>query len=123
MKRVLVVEDHEDNLELMVAALEDEYEVLIARDGAEALELAGRERPDLILMDMALPGMDGWEAVRTLKDDDELRSTPIVAVTAHAMKGDREKALAAGCDDYISKPIVLKLLHDVIAKFLGGDAR
>ena len=121
MKRVLVVEDHEDNLELIVAALEDRYEVLAARDGVKALEVARSGAPDLILMDLSLPGMDGWNAVAALKADENLSAIPVVAVTAHALKGDREKALAAGCDDYLSKPISLPALYEIVGRFLDDE--
>ena len=121
MKRILVVEDHDDNLALMRAALEDDYEVLVARDGREALEVAGRERPDLILMDLSLPGMDGWEATHRLKADERLRGIPVIAVTAHAMRGDRERALEVGCDDYLAKPIALRSLYRMIESHLGGE--
>ena len=105
MKKILVVEDVDFNRDLIVQLLEDRYQVIEAVDGKEGIEIAQKERPDLILMDLSLPVMDGWEATRRLKANAELRSIPVIALTAHAMKGDEEKALAAGCDDYLAKPI------------------
>jgi CheY-like chemotaxis protein len=118
MKKVLVVEDVEMNRELMVQLLEDQYEVIEAVNGEEGVEAAERERPELILMDLSLPVMNGWEATRRLKADPELKSIPVIALTAHAMKGDRETALAAGCDDYLVKPIDEDELMEKMAKFL-----
>lgn len=120
MKRILVVEDHELNLDLLVQLLEDEYEVLTAADGAAGLEVAERERPDLILMDLSLPVIDGWEATRRLKANDVLNHIPVIALTAHAMVGDAEKALACGCDDYLTKPLDEDLLFEKLGRFLGG---
>ena len=105
MKRILVVEDVEFNRDLMVQLLEEEYEVLTAADGQEGVERAQRDRPDLILMDLSLPGVDGWEATRRIKQDAALRHIPIIAVSAHAMTGDEARARECGCDDYISKPV------------------
>lgn len=105
MKKVLVVEDVDFNRELIVQLLEDKYEVIEAVNGQQGVELAERERPELILMDLSLPVMDGWEATRRLKANADLRAIPVIALTAHAMKGDKEKALAAGCDDYLVKPL------------------
>jgi len=118
MKKVLVVEDVDFNRELVVQLLEDKYHVIEAVNGQEGVELAERERPDLILMDLSLPVMDGWEATRRLKANDDLRSIPIIALTAHAMAGDKEKALAAGCDDYLVKPLDEDELMARIAKYL-----
>ncbi len=95
------------------------YEVITAVDGKEGLEAAARERPDLILMDMSLPVMDGWEATRQLKASAETGSIPVIALTAHAMSHDRRKALDAGCDDYDSKPINLKRLLEKIDSWLN----
>jgi CheY-like chemotaxis protein len=92
--------------------------VIEAVHGQEGVELAERERPDLILMDLSLPVMDGWEATRRLKANDDLRSIPVIALTAHAMVGDKEKALAAGCDDYLVKPLDEDELRARIAKYL-----
>lgn len=105
MKKILVVEDVDFNRDLIVQILEDKYQVIEAVNGKEGIEIAQREKPDLILMDLSLPIMDGWEATRRLKADADLRLIPVIALTAHAMKGDEEKALAAGCDDYLAKPI------------------
>jgi len=118
MKKVLVVEDVDFNRELIVQLLEDKYEVIEAVNGQQGVELAERERPELILMDLSLPVMDGWEATRRLKANADLRAIPIIALTAHAMKGDKEKALAAGCDDYLVKPLDEDELMARIAKYL-----
>ncbi len=118
MKKVLVVEDVDFNRELVVQLLEDKYHVIEAVNGQEGVELAERERPELILMDLSLPVMDGWEATRRLKANDDLRSIPVIALTSHAMVGDEEKALAAGCDDYLVKPLDEDELMSRIAKYL-----
>lgn len=118
MRKVLVVEDVDFNRELIVQLLEDKYEVIEAVNGHQGVELAERERPELILMDLSLPVMDGWEATRRLKANADLRAIPIIALTAHAMKGDKEKALAAGCDDYLVKPLDEDELMARIAKYL-----
>ena len=118
MKKVLVVEDVDFKRELVVQLLEDKYHVIEAVNGQEGVELAERERPELILMDLSLPVMDGWEATRRLKANDDLRSIPVIALTAHAMVGDKEKALAAGCDDYLVKPLDEDELMARIAKYL-----
>ncbi len=118
MKKILIVEDVEFNRDLLVQLLEDDYELLTAADGAAGIELAERERPDLILMDLSLPVIDGWEATRRIKADAALRSIPIIALTAHAMRGDAEKARECGCDDYLSKPLDEDLLFEKIKQFL-----
>ena len=118
MKKILVVEDVDFNRELVVQLLEDKYHVIEAVNGQEGLEIAERERPELILMDLSLPVMDGWEATRQLKANDDLRSIPVIALTAHAMVGDEERALAAGCDDYLVKPLDEDELMARIAKYL-----
>jgi len=118
MKKILVVEDVDFNRDLIVQLLEDKYQVIEAVNGKEGIEIAERERPELILMDLSLPIMDGWEATRRLKANADLRSIPVIALTAHAMKGDEEKALAAGCDDYLAKPIDEDELMGKIAGFL-----
>jgi len=105
MKKILVIEDVDFNRDLVVQLLEDKYQVIEAVNGEEGISIAEKERPELILMDLSLPVMDGWEATRVLKANTELRSIPVIALTAHAMKGDEEKALAAGCDDYLVKPL------------------
>ena len=119
-KRVLVVEDNRDNMTLIIDILESmDYDVIKAEDGEEGVKVADAEHPDLILMDLSLPKMDGWDATRAIKANDDLKAIPIIALTAHAMVGDREKALEAGCDDYLTKPIDLKILAHKLAKFLG----
>jgi two-component system, cell cycle response regulator DivK len=122
VKRILVVEDVEFNRDLLVQLLEDAYEVITATDGREGIERAARERPDLILMDLSLPVVDGWEASRRLKAMSDLRSIPIIALSAHAMAGDEEKARESGCDGYLTKPLDEALLFDLLTKFLGGTA-
>ena len=119
MKKILIVEDVEFNRDLLVQLLEDDYELLTATDGAAGVELAEREHPDLILMDLSLPVVDGWEATRRIKANAILRNIPIIALTAHAMKGDAEKARACGCDDYLSKPLDEDLLFEKLAQFLS----
>jgi two-component system cell cycle response regulator DivK len=119
MKKILVVEDVEFNRDLIVQLLEDHYEVLTAADGAEGLQLAARERPDLILMDLSLPVIDGWEATRRIKANTALQAIPIIALSAHAMIGDQEKALQSGCNDYLSKPLDEGLLFAMLTRFLG----
>jgi two-component system cell cycle response regulator DivK len=120
MTKILVVEDNEMNRDMLSRRLvRKKYEVLVAVDGGESVEMARSEAPDLILMDMSLPVMDGWEATRQLKASPETQAIPIVALTAHAMSGDREKAMEAGCDDYDTKPIELPRLLDKIEALLG----
>jgi CheY-like chemotaxis protein len=120
MRRILVVEDNKDNMTLITDVLSSlEYEVISAKDGEEGLQVAKAEKPDLILMDLSLPRMDGWTATRQLKADTELAHIPVIALTAHAMIGDRERALAAGCDDYISKPINIRELAGKLTQLLG----
>jgi CheY-like chemotaxis protein len=118
MKKVLVVEDVDFNRDLVVQLLEDKYHVIEAVNGQEGVELAERERPELILMDLSLPVMDGWEATRRIKANPDLHSIPVIALTAHAMVGDEKKALAAGCDDYLVKPLDEDALMAKIAKYL-----
>jgi len=118
--KILIVEDNEDNMELLIQMLEDDFDIIKATDGEEAIQIAQEEKPDLILMDLSLPKMDGWEATRRLKENDELRSIPIIALTAHAMPGDREKALSAGCDGYVSKPIEVDKLMKAINPYASG---
>ena len=119
MKKILIVEDVEFNRDLLVQLLEDDYELLTAADGAAGIALAEREQPDLILMDLSLPVVDGWEATRRIKATAALRSIPIIALTAHAMRGDAERARECGCDDYLSKPLDEDLLFEKLAQFLG----
>ena len=111
MRKILVVEDNEMNRDMLSRRLERRgYQVAIALDGQEGVVRARSEPPDLILMDMSLPVLDGWEASRQLKAAPETRTIPIIALTAHAMSGDRDRALAAGCDDYDTKPVDLNSL-------------
>jgi two-component system, cell cycle response regulator DivK len=117
--KILIVEDVEYNRDLLVQLLEEEYEVVTAADGAAGIEAAARERPDLILMDLSLPGVDGWEATRRLKARPETEAIPVVALTAHAMQGDEERARACGCDDYLTKPIDEDQLFAKLARVLG----
>jgi two-component system cell cycle response regulator DivK len=119
----LIVEDVELNRDLLVQLLEDDYEVLTATDGASGLEVAARLRPDLILMDLSLPVIDGWEASRRLKADPALRHIPVIALTAHAMQGDEARARASGCDDYLAKPIDETLLFEKLDRILGGPGQ
>ena len=119
MKRILVVEDIELNRDLLEQLLEDDYEVVTADDGAAGIEMAEAALPDLILMDLSLPIIDGWEATRRIKAADKLKDIPVIAVTAHAMQGDEEKARAAGCDDFVTKPIDEDLLLAKISGFLA----
>jgi two-component system, cell cycle response regulator DivK len=119
MKKVLIVEDVEYNRELLVQLLEDEYEILTAADGAAGIEAATRALPDLILMDLSLPGVDGWEATRRLKARPETAAIPVIALTAHAMQGDEERARACGCDDYLTKPIDEDQLFEKLVGLLG----
>jgi len=118
-KKILVVDDAEFNRDLIVQLLEDEYELLEAVDGEEGVKKAEQEKPDLILMDLGMPVMDGWEATRRIKANSELKDIPIIAVTSHAMVGDEIQAREAGCDDYIAKPIDENELIRKIKKFLG----
>jgi len=119
-QRILVVEDNRDNMILIVDILESlDYDVIQAQDGEQGVSLANSQRPGLILMDLSLPKMDGWTATRTIKENKDLQEIPIIALTAHAMVGDRERALEAGCDDYMTKPIDLKVLATILTKYLG----
>ena len=120
MAKILLVEDNEMNRDMLCRRLERRgYEVVMAVDGREGVEKAYTETPQLVLMDMSLPEMDGWEATRQLKVDGRTREIPVIALTAHAMAGDREKALAAGCDDYDIKPVDFKRLIQKIETLLG----
>jgi two-component system, cell cycle response regulator DivK len=111
MTKILIVEDNEMNLDMLSRRLARKgYQVITAMDGAEGLQMANYEMPDLILMDMSLPGMDGWEATRHLKASPKTSAIPVIALTAHAMVGDREKAMQAGCNDYDTKPIEIDRL-------------
>jgi CheY-like chemotaxis protein len=121
MPRLLYVEDNDDNLYMLSLRFEaiDGYELASATDGAQGVEKALAERPDLILMDLNLPVIDGWEAIRRLKADERTRAIPIVALTAHAMAGDRERALAVGADEFDTKPVVFDRLLAKIGALLG----
>jgi CheY-like chemotaxis protein len=119
-EKILIVEDNPRNMRLMEMTLRAKnYALLRATDGEEALDMAGRERPDLIIMDIRLPRMSGLEVTRKLRENPAFSHTPIIGVTAHAMKGDREKVLEAGCDAYLSKPINTRELPGVIAEMLA----
>lgn len=122
MKRILLVEDNELNLDMLKRRLDRlGYEIVVAMDGKSSLKLAQETAPDVILMDMSLPVMDGWEATRHLKNNEATRDIPIIGLSAHAMSEDRERAFAVGCDDYETKPIHLKLLLAKIEKLTGKD--
>lgn len=121
MAKILLVEDNEMNRDMLSRRLiRRGHEVLIAEDGEKGIAAAAGERPDLVLMDMSLPVVDGWEATRRLKSDPNTRSIPVIALTAHAMESDRQQAFDAGCDDYDTKPIELPRLLDKIERLLGG---
>ena len=120
MARILLVEDNEMNRDMLSRRLMKKgFEVVMAVDGKQGVEMAGTESPDLILLDMSLPVMDGWEAARHLKGNDATKGIPIIALTAHAMAGDREKCLEAGCEDYDTKPVEFKRLLGKIKEHLG----
>jgi CheY-like chemotaxis protein len=124
MPKILLVEDNEMNRDMLSRRLQRRgYEVLTAVDGESGLALIRSEMPVLVLMDMSLPGIDGWEVTRQLKADPATRAIPVIALTAHAMAGDREQALAAGCDDFDIKPIDLDRLLGKIEALLGGKAK
>lgn len=117
MKTVLIVEDIELNIDLLAQLLEDDYNVLIAKDGAQGVQAAEQNHPDLVLMDISLPVMDGYEATRCIRKT--FPTLPIIGLSAHAMQGDTEKALAAGCTDYLTKPIDEDLLLQKLKQYLG----
>ncbi|MBL9106501.1 MAG: response regulator [Myxococcales bacterium] len=119
MPKILIVEDNELSRDMLSRRLRRKgYEVLVATDGQEGIAMAQRELPDLVLMDLSLPDLDGWEATRRLKTDAKTQSIPVIALTAHAMSGDREKALDAGCDEYDTKPIDLRRLLSKMVRFV-----
>lgn len=122
--KILYVEDNEDNIYVLENRLKRQgHTVLIARDGAAGVQLATSETPDVILMDLSLPVLDGWAATRQIKSAEHTRHIPVIALTANAMTGDREKALAAGCDDFDTKPVVMsRLLEKISALLPGGGA-
>jgi len=121
MAKVLLVEDNETNRDMLSRRLTRRgFEVVFAVNGKEGVDLARSEKPDIILMDMSLPVMDGWEATRCVKADDATRGVPVIGLTAHAMSGDREKAMEAGCDDYDTKPVELERLIGKMERLLGA---
>lgn len=121
MSKVLLVEDNEMNRDMLSRRLERKgFEVVFAQDGSVAVELAGSEQPALILMDMSLPVMDGWEATRRIKANPATKGIPIIALTAHAMAGDKEKAMEAGCEDYDTKPVDFPRLLGKIESLIGS---
>jgi CheY-like chemotaxis protein len=122
--KILYVEDNDDNIFMLKSRLSRAgFTVVVATDGAEGVAMAASEKPDVILMDLGLPVLDGWEATRRIKAAPLTRHIPVIALTAHAMSGDREKALAAGCDDFDTKPVELRRLLDKIqAVARGGSA-
>ena len=121
MSKILLVEDNEMNRDMLTRRLERKgFEVVIAIDGKAGIDMASSSNPDIILMDLSLPVIDGWEAARQIKTDSATQSIPIIALTAHAMAGDEQKALAAGCDDYDTKPIDLKRLLGKIKNLLDS---
>ena len=122
MKRIAVVEDNPDNRLLVQAILEDLYELSEYETGAEAIAGLGDDRPDLILLDISLPQMDGTEVLAWIREQDDIKETPVIALTAHAMAGDREKYISAGFNDYVTKPIVDEaVLTEAIERWLGQD--
>lgn len=124
MPKILLVEDDEMNRDMLSRRLERRgYKVVIALDGEQAVVMTRSEAPDLILMDMSLPVLDGWEATRRIRAASETRDVPIIALTAHAMQGDREKAIEAGCDDYDTKPVEFQRLLEKIQTILGKETR
>ena len=121
MAKILLVEDNEMNRDMLSRRLiRRGFQVVFAIDGQQGIDLARSERPDVILMDMSLPVIDGWEATRRVKADDATRSVPVIGLTAHAMAGDREKAIEAGCDDYDTKPVELDRLIGKIERLIGA---
>jgi two-component system cell cycle response regulator DivK len=119
MPRILLVEDNDMNRDMLSRRLvRNGYDVFLAMDGQQGVDMALSERPDLILMDMSLPVIDGWEATRRIKANDATRRIPVIALTAHAMAGDREKAIEVGCDDYDTKPVEISRLIGKIAALL-----
>ncbi len=123
MTKILYVEDNEDNVFMLTRRLKKRgYEVIVAGDGEEGVARANEEQPGLIIMDLSLPVLDGWEATRRLKADPATQNIPVIALSAHAMPGDAEKALAAGCDDYDTKPVEMKRLLSKISALLPEGA-
>ncbi|HUB16703.1 MAG TPA: response regulator [Acetobacteraceae bacterium] len=124
MARILLVEDNEMNRDMLSRRLTRAgHSVLIAVDGAQGVAMARTEAPDLVLMDMSLPVMDGWEATRRLRDEPTTAALPVIGLTAHAMEGDRQRVLAAGCDDYDTKPVDMPRLLGKIAALVAGQRK
>ena len=122
MVKILYVEDNEDNIFMLTNRLERKgFDVIVAKDGAQGVEMTRRENPTLVLMDLGLPVLDGWEAIRQLKTASETSAIPIIALSAHAMAEDRERAFDAGCDDFDTKPVDLPRLLQKIRKLLPGE--
>jgi two-component system cell cycle response regulator DivK len=122
MSKILLVEDNEMNRDMLSRRLERKgFDVVMAVDGKAGVDMASTEKPDLILMDLSLPVIDGWEATRRIKANAATQQIPVIALTAHAMAGDEQKALEAGCDDYDTKPVDLKRLLGKIDNFLGAS--
>ena len=121
MIKILYVEDNDDNVYMLKMRLEllGEFEVLAAEDGEKGCEIALRERPDIILMDLEMPVIDGWEAARRLKGDPQTHDIPVIALSAHALAGEREKAMAAGCDEFDTKPIEFERLVATVRRLLA----
>jgi len=124
VKRIVYVEDNEDNVFMLQTWFEliGDFEILVAVNGNDGLAMVANERPDLVLMDLNLPDIDGWEVTRRLKADPSTAGIPVIALTAHAMSGDREKALAAGCDEFDTKPVDFDRLLQKVNALLGGSA-
>ena len=122
MPRILYVEDNEDNVYMLRRRLaKHRYEMIVAQDGANGVEAAIREKPDLILMDLGLPVLSGWDAAQQLKASAETKLIPIIALSPHALEGEREKALAAGCDEFETKPVDLERLLEKLARLIAAD--
>ena len=122
MVKILLVEDNEMNRDMLSRRLiRKKFEVVIAVDGAEGVDMSISEAPDIILMDMSLPILDGWQATKKIKADPQTKNIPVIAMTAHAMAGDREKCLNAGCDDYDTKPVEFPRLLDKIKNLIGKE--
>jgi two-component system cell cycle response regulator DivK len=119
VKTILIVEDAALNRDLLVQLLEHDYRLVLAEDGKAALDCAAQEKPDLILMDLSLPRMDGWEATRRLKANETTARIPVIVLSAHAMRGDEERARASGCDDFLTKPIDEAALFQKVERHLG----
>jgi CheY-like chemotaxis protein len=123
MKRILIIEDVDFNRDLLIQLLEENYALLIATDGAAGIAMADRERPDLIIMDLSLPIVDGWEATRRIKANPLLRHIPILVLSSHAMRGDEDKARQCGCDDYLSKPLDEDQLFEKVQRLLRESSK